>query len=341
MDFNYEGFRGDVDFKTKYLNESLKNKILSDQDLIIRISLFNRIADLEEMFNKDFYNFNMDEVRTTLFTFGESTNLTLASKVSLLKEYANYALLEGKTIYSQPSISNFKNKDLYEFLSTSKSYLKYITKSELFENIEKLRNYQDKALLLLIFKGVLGHTYQDLINLKISDFNFKEKTLRFNHYYKPKGNKDQEVEIEEKLINLTDEEAFIIQAAIHEEVYVYPKDYKHKIDDETKHIQLENSNYILKKNNFKGNEETKVSYELIHFRLAWCKKIFKNNIIRPSSLNVSGFIYDLMQIKPDWTRKEFYDICLAPNINFSYKTLEDAYAVLKEKYENEKLELLE
>lgn len=343
MCFDLSRVRGDILLKQKYISTSYENKILSEAEILNRISVFNKIAAFEEIYNKDIYDFSLPELEITLNGLGELENISLASKVSFLKEYVKFALLNEKPIYSEPTILTLKNKDLNEFLSTNKRDLKYITRKELFKIIEQLRNFQDKALLLLIFKGILGNACMDLINLKVSDFDFENRVINFEHYFKPKGAKKGVVESENRSITLTHEEAYIVMAAIKEDVYISPKSPNHKLrKTEETEILLQDSEYIFKKNNTrKTTDDPKVSQELIRQRLTWCRDVFKNDMVKASNLNLAGFVYDLLQEKEEWTKRELHTLSLKRDVNFSFKTLESAYNVLKKKYELEAKEELE
>lgn len=74
--------------------------------------------------------------------------------------------------------------------------------------ISQCINYQDKLLLRLLFEGVYGDNCSELLNLKRSDFNKEEKSLKL-HCDK---NGDR------TLYNISDESAYYIEQATKENV---------------------------------------------------------------------------------------------------------------------------
>lgn len=58
--------------------------------------------------------------------------------------------------------------------------MKYISKKELMEIINRLDNAQDKFIVLGIYSGLMRCSNADLLNLKVSDVDFKNKTINVN-----------------------------------------------------------------------------------------------------------------------------------------------------------------
>ncbi|MDB2099832.1 hypothetical protein [Clostridium paraputrificum] len=58
--------------------------------------------------------------------------------------------------------------------------MKYILKKELMEIINRLENAQDKFIVLGIYSGLMRVSNADLLNLKVSDVDFINKTINVN-----------------------------------------------------------------------------------------------------------------------------------------------------------------
>lgn len=58
--------------------------------------------------------------------------------------------------------------------------MKYISKKELMEIINRLENAQDKFIVLGIYSGLMRVSNADFLNLKVSDVDFINKTVNVN-----------------------------------------------------------------------------------------------------------------------------------------------------------------
>ncbi|WP_156561887.1 tyrosine-type recombinase/integrase [Clostridium paraputrificum] len=58
--------------------------------------------------------------------------------------------------------------------------MKYISKKELMEIINRLENAQDKFIVLGIYSGLMRVSNTDILNLKVSDVDFINKTINVN-----------------------------------------------------------------------------------------------------------------------------------------------------------------
>lgn len=165
-------FGGNLEFKEKYLNE-LKRKGYSESThrnahLILRNAKF-----YEESYNKDVYNFNLTEMNNMLKGFRIKTTNALKHRMSVYSKYINRAVQEGLTT---GNVMDMILPDQYVSLIDKKASIdRYITKEELFDNISYLTNAQDQIIFALLFDGVMGKNYSNLVNLKINDID--EETL--------------------------------------------------------------------------------------------------------------------------------------------------------------------
>ncbi|WP_139315409.1 hypothetical protein, partial [Clostridium perfringens] len=66
MIYDFSNFKGDISFKQKYFKEGISNSILNENEVLNRVSIFNDIASFEDLFNKDIYDFSLDEVKLLL-----------------------------------------------------------------------------------------------------------------------------------------------------------------------------------------------------------------------------------------------------------------------------------
>lgn len=135
-------------------------------------TLFTKMKEVEESLNKNVEEISSREDLMHLISVccGEGTYNSINSNLSLLKKYYEYI---GNDVFKL-----LRKQDLKEILDSSKEHNKYISKESLMTKIEGLNNFSDKCLLMLL-RNYIGHEKEvkDLIELKISDINFKEGTV--------------------------------------------------------------------------------------------------------------------------------------------------------------------
>ncbi|MEK4228601.1 HNH endonuclease [Solibacillus sp. FSL H8-0538] len=131
---------------------------------------------MELLFNKDIYDFNLKEMEQLLKSYNLSTEESIRTRLSLLKSYINYCVemefakfnLLGKSMSSQ------------WIKSLVPPHKPYLLDSEFEEIIEKCINPQDSIILQLLFEGVGGDRFSELLNLKMEDVNIDKNMLKLN-----------------------------------------------------------------------------------------------------------------------------------------------------------------
>ena len=137
-------------------------------------SLFLKIRELENVLNKKAEDFTEKKEFLLLLEYccGKSTYNSIYVKWSLIKMYFKYI--------GNNNIEVINNKDLNKIISNNKEYeiKRYIPKEQLIKEINKLENYSDKAMILLMRNGIGAKTdARDLIELKIKDIDFKNNKI--------------------------------------------------------------------------------------------------------------------------------------------------------------------
>lgn len=192
---------GNREFKMKYLDEVKQEYSESTQknvDLLLRTAKF-----YEETFKKDVYEFNLSEMTEMLKAFRTKTVNALKHRMSVYSSYINRAIEEGLT---NNNVLDMIMPDEYaDLIDKEATKHRYITREELFNDISYLVNAQDQVIFALLFDGIMGKNYENLLNLKISDID--EKTLA--------------VKLPEDTENvvLSDDTYNIVQIAIAEDTY--------------------------------------------------------------------------------------------------------------------------
>lgn len=218
-----------MDYKDMFLNQIKNENTKKSYE-----NLFLKIRKLESVLNKNIEDFTEKKEFLLLLEYccGKSTYNSIYVKWSLIKMYFKYI--------GNNNIEVINNKDLNKIISNNKEYeiKKYIPKEQLIKEINKLENYSDKAMILLMRNGIGAKAdARDLIELKIKDIDFKN-----NKIYDKK---------------IDDYTMYNVKMAVNEKEYVTMGNYEKII------IYNMNSEYLFKtrptKSTLDGNLPLKVS----------------------------------------------------------------------------------
>ena len=215
-------------------------------------SLFLKIRELENVLNKNIEDFTEKKEFLLLLEYccgDSSTYNSIYVKWSLIKIYFQYIENNNINLISNKDLNNIiKNNEKYEIK-------RYISKEQLIKEVNKLENYSDRAMILLIRNGIGAEVdAKDLIELKVKDIDFKH-----NKIY----NKD-----------IDDYTMYNVKMTVNEKEYITMGNYEKII------IYNMNSPYLFKtrptKNTLDGNLPLKVSG--FRGRMQKIKEITNENI---------------------------------------------------------------
>lgn len=263
--------------KSNFLNASKSN--YSEGSLKTIQTLFHKVERFEQLFNKDLYDFNLLELKTFLASLRSSKKTVISSNVSRIRAYTDYARSAGLITVDSPGIDLIKNSDFDEILFKAKFEGKFVTYDELFEIVDKLKNYQDKVILVLAWNGIMGEGYKDMLTLKTSQFCYKNSILKLNNGQK---------------LKLDGKSSAIVYNAINECKYLTYKDGK-----EFKTLN-EDSPYIIKGrkyDNYTGEINPPLKENAIKRRMMMYKKILGVQYISNKSIWLSGIAWRLINLE--------------------------------------------
>lgn len=258
--------------------ESAKNNY-SEGSLKTIQTLFHKVRPFEELFCKDLYDFNLIELKTFLASLRSSKKTVISSNVSRIRAYTDFAKENNLITVPSPGIQLIKNSDFDEILFKAKYEGKFVTCNELFKIVDKLKNYQDKVILVLAWNGIMGEGYKDMLSLKINQFNYKNRCIKLKNGQR---------------IRLDDKSCTIIFNAINECKYLTYKDGK---DFKTLN---EDSPYIIKGrkyDNYTGEINPPLKENAIKRRMMMFKKILGVQYVSNKSIWLSGIAWRLIDIE--------------------------------------------
>ena len=178
---NLEGISGDLEFKFEYLKKLLE-KDYSVRTANQSISLFKNISRWEDLFEKDVYNFNLKETQIVFKDFRKPSLTALCAEKSILDKYLYFAYDNKMINLAMHPSFNLKRKDLGDFINKKSRKNKYLTHKEYLELLDECYNYQDKALIVLLWNGFYNKELELIRNLKASDINLECKRIDVEGY---------------------------------------------------------------------------------------------------------------------------------------------------------------
>lgn len=291
--------------------------------------LFAQISKSEQLYTKDIFDFNIEELKSCLELLQKTTIISVATTVSKIVNYWKWALNPGKFTKNIEPLSWLMSKKVEDLVSSTALENSYISEEEMYSIIEKeVRNNADAGLILLLYRGVCGYEMSELINLETNNINFDNNTIKIIGTVKI----NKEIIDSSRILTLSDRDMGILKLAVDSKIYI-----KGEGEDKKIYNFLE-SPYIFKNfENTKAVEGDKISYSQLSSRI---KTVFKNHYkpqINAQKIIYSAMLNELQKIKQEKNNleKEDYikvlDSFYKNSSNVKVNTLKKTYNLLLEK----------
>ena len=200
--------------------------------------MFGYCEEFEIEFGKDVSEFSKKEIETMYGSHKKfKTFNTLIVKHSQYSRYARWFNKNNK-------YNLIKRDDLTAFVNVEYRNERIVLREDVLRVVDSMINYMDKLLILGIFEGLKGNRFEDFINIRIHDVDFKTHTIHI-------GSRPM------KYIKISKELADIIDRCRTEKVFTSVSGYERYYD---------NSDYIYKYNTKKSDDDIRnaESIELSH-----------------------------------------------------------------------------
>jgi len=149
--------------------------ILSDTNIMKRISNYEKTWKN----SRDLYTFTRNEILDMLLMFSSSSPITLNVYLSKIRTYLSLAIEHGYVRTEINLADSIKYEDLMELINKTKRDKKIVGEEGIYKLVEEnVINYQDQAILLLMFEGIRGTDCVELEQLKNDDFDPIKSTIK-------------------------------------------------------------------------------------------------------------------------------------------------------------------
>jgi hypothetical protein len=251
-------------FLKTYDNEQTQNTI--------KYLLYNAYS-IEKILDKDLYNFSLGEIGQVLLN-SDPLNLSVAkTNARFLTQYISWGIENG---LRNDNLNPLRGIDVNEWASKFVSKKKiYFSETEINDLISKLVNYQDKAIIRMLFEGINGHGCSELTLLKESDINNELLSLndtKFEH---------REVAVTSECLNL-------IKGALYEKEYLIRNG---TVEKGAKSIELVENDFVIRPVNRKVTDTSApADKHTVYRRLAVIGELFDLPYLTVKNIERSGMI---------------------------------------------------
>lgn len=284
-------------------NEDIKRRFLlhypeNNQGQYLRI--LHNAKTVEKDRAKDLYDFTSDEVLSFLSSLNPMTTASVRSAASIVRIYIDWAIRQGFT--NTHPLDKLYGTDWQQRLININEKL-YLSEEEIpgMEGMNSCVNAQDAVIFRLLFEGVCGKGYSELVNLRKRDVDFTSKTINLIN---EKRNRRQ--------LQVSDGCLDLIKRALTEELYIKGNGGANLALNQREYLALVPSDYILRTSHTSAGLQKGVIPSTISRRTKHMAEFFGWPKVTPKNVHRSGMIYmakNLLSERGKLDREEYELIC--------------------------------
>lgn len=312
--------------KEKFITDMINNNNINPQTAKTYMRIFILSSRKEFKLNKDLSDFTFNEIEDVLISFNSNNVNTIQSYGRVISSYLNWC--ESNKIISRNLMSDLKSADFGNYLTNKE---KYLTEKELQYIENNCINYQDAVILRLLFEGVSGKSFSEIINLRKTDINEDTNELRLREEI---GNTNS---FSERIIKVSDRAMFLIIKAMSEKVYYKKNGEMNHHDNINPYTELVDNNFIIRPSITKTDIGNKpVNKHVIYRRIKAIADSLGDGNITSKLIQRSGMLFYAKEIIKDNNKISLDNLkVVASKFNFkSYHNLKGYITIenIKETY---------
>lgn len=256
-----------LDFKMTYFSE----QEYSNSTVRVMRVYFRKIALAEKKLDKDCFDFNMEEMLSTLISFKSKSHRSIQNIATMLENYINYAIEKKVSTSRINSIREIKEKNKLVLCVDNESQAKiHFSREQIFQMALASKNAQDGVILALLFEGVsYKNEFEELSNITLDSIDLKNRQIHFK-------SRDLPFEISE-------ETAFLVAKAISDTKYYSNKKSERSYD-------ITPNNYLLRGLRNRGN--VPILAGVISQRILEIADYYNLEYLNASNISTSGMVYN-------------------------------------------------
>ncbi|MDF2791535.1 MAG: hypothetical protein K0S80_4637 [Neobacillus sp.] len=273
--------------KERYLNFVTDNE---ETKITVR-RIFQKSWLFEDRRNRDLCNFNLEEIGKVIKHSNPFNYNVVRTTSNIISSYLSWAIDNGLRQNNINPLDAATPAWLDGFIDKTKKI--HYSYSEFLDLVDQMENKQDKAFLFLMFEGVVGRSFSELIPLKYNDFDWDNKSVMVT------GRGE---------VKLSDDCIRYVSDAFKE------TKYKTYIQKENRHNEKEllPSEFLFKNIQSARTIEGKpITQAVLYTRLHNIKNEFNKEYLTPNAVRQSGQIflgYQLFLRDGEIDTKQFHEI---------------------------------
>lgn len=283
-------------YEDSIYNKEIKLKFLSQfKDDSPYKRVFYNSYKFESSFKKDLYAFSLEEIEKLCFKLDPLTLSAAKAIIAYINSYIKWAIENKLTsqITSPIDQANYKTADIKKFIP----YVElYFSKEELDDIINVCVNYQDKALIALLFWGA---TVDQVCLLKKEDIYYDLNELKLT------------TEVGEvRILPVEQEYMELIYKAAYENEYL-PNNGEANTTGRNK-FELLDTVYVFRPAKTRTTKPTPMNYHALNRRLKIIGTLIDNPYFTSKNIYRSGMVYQAYLLwKPDgvFGKEQIIEIC--------------------------------
>lgn len=277
--------------KNRMYNEEIKQKFLDTYENegsknTIKYLFYNSYEN-EVPLDKDLYDFDLSEIRLVIFSSNPKSISVARQKSVFISQYISWAIENNLRKTTINPLQDIRGEWFEQFIDPD--IKQYISLNDLHEMESHLINYQDIAVLRLLFEGVYGQASSEIRNLKFEDINQNSGEIRL--YDDKKG---------ERKITVSQSTLDILNKAYDQKIY-------QNNNGETvrqKETELLDNEYVIRPTKRGRVIEGRVSQTVVMKRIKMISELFDMEDMTPKSITRSGMIYMAYKLLKESGKKE-------------------------------------
>jgi integrase len=284
------------DIKERYIEERFGDNEGSQKTIR---NLFYKSEMVEDILQKDLYNFNLIEIGKVIQNMNPYSNNVAGAYFRTISRYISWAIGKGLRDDNISPMKGIKSSWADQFVDhTKKVHFSY---QELNDMVEKLNSAQDIAFIWLMFEGVQGNKFSEIRKLNYSTVNWDTNELLL-----------EDEDGSKRTIKVSDQCMRYIENAYKTETTMGEKE---------KEIKLVRSDFIIRNVYSPRSKAPDVSMTSLYNRMYRMKEKLNLSYFTGNGLRQSGMIWKAVQIyerdKSFGEYKQFEEI----GLQFDYATV--------------------
>jgi hypothetical protein len=258
-------------------NEHIKEEFLRSYDNhqtqnTIKYILYKSYS-IEKILNKDLGNFNINEIGQVISSTNPLNVSVGKTNLRFIQQYLKWYSSKGLRISNILPLDGIDvNEWVEQFIPKRKLYF---SETEINHLISKLVNYQDKAIIRMLFEGINGHACSELTLLRESDVN--NGLLKLN-----------DAKFESREVAVTSECLNLIKGALYEKEYLIRNG---TVEKGAKEIKLVENDYVIRPVSRKVTDTSApADKHTVYRRLAVIGELFDLPYLTVKNIERSGMI---------------------------------------------------